>query len=401
MKILITSHLFPNRACPMGGSFVWEQVRFLQKWETMEVIAPVPWFPRVRGFGRWGRFRDIPQRERIDGISVYHPRYITFPKKWLFSWVGFFYSWMLFRNARKLDFDLVHAHVAYPDGFGAVLFGRIVGVPVLITAHGSEIHSYTKRSRLWKALTAWALCRADRTIAVSRSLKEEIVALGVDSSKVSVIHNGVDTQCFRPLLEVEAGIGQEKRAKRILYLGRLLHTKGIGVLLEAMSLLLERGVSCELVLVGANAKQSEDRSFFSMAECLGRRDVVHFEETVPHAEIPRWLATADVFVLPSFSEGFPLSVIEALACGKPVVSTRCGGPEESVSEEVGILVPPGDSQALADAIGYILRHPETYDADRIRAYACRRFSLEAQCKRIARLYVSLKQNKRKRTAEPV
>jgi len=400
MKVLITSHLFPNRVYPVRGSFVWDQVRFLRNWEEVTVVAPVPWFPRVCGFGRWSRFREIARRERLDGIPVYHPRYLTFPKKWLFSWVGFFYFWMLFRIGRKLDFDVLHAHVAYPDGFGAALFGGIVDVPVVITVHGTEIHATAKRSRLWRALTAWGLRRADRIIAVSRSLKEEVAALGVDPRKVSVIHNGVDVARFCPLSEKEAGVGPKKRGKRILYVGALLQPKGIGVLLEAMSLLLDRGVSCELVLVGANPAEVEDQVFLAMAERLGLGDVVHFEETVPHAEIPRWLATADVFVLPSFSEGFPLSVIEALACGKPVVSTRCGGPEESVSEEVGMLVSPGDPQALARALGYVLDHPEQYDAERIRAYTCRRFSLEVQSEQIAELYASSEQEKGKRTTEP-
>ena len=400
MKILITSHLFPNRVYPVRGSFVWDQVRFLRRWEEVTVVAPVPWFPRVRGFGRWSHFRDIPDRELLDGIPVFHPRYVTFPKKWLFSWVGFFYFWMLFRVGRKLDFDLVHAHVAYPDGFGAALFGMIVDVPLVITVHGTEIHSTTKRSRLWRALTTWGLRRADRIIAVSRLLQEEVVALGVDRRKVCVIHNGVDVERFRPLSGRKAGVGPRKRGKRILYLGALLRTKGVGVLLEAMSLLLDRGVSCELALVGADPAEAEDRAFFAMAERLGLGDAVHFEKTVPHAEVPRWLATADVFVLPSFSEGFPLSVIEALACGKPVVSTRCGGPEESVSEEVGILVPPGDAQALADAIGYVLSHLERYDAERIRTYTCRRFSLEVQSEQIAALYASLEeQEQAKRTTE--
>jgi glycosyltransferase involved in cell wall biosynthesis len=389
MKILITSHLFPNQVYPVRGSFVWDQVRFLRRWEEVTVVAPVPWFPRVRGFGRWSDFQDIPYRERLDGIPVFHPRYVTFPKKWLFSWVGFFYFWMLFRIGRKLDFDLVHAHVAYPDGFGAALFGMIAKVPLVIMVHGTEIHSTTKRSRLWRALTVWGLRRADRIIAASRSLKEEVVALGVDPGKVSVIHNGVDVELFRPLSESEAGVLPKKREKRILYVGALFQTKGIGVLLEAMPLLLDRGVSCELVLVGANPQEAEDRAFFAMTERLGLRDAVHFEETVPHGEIPRWLATADVFVLPSFSEGFSLSVIEALACGKPVVSTRCGGPEESVSEEVGMLVPPGDARALADAIGYVLGHPENYDSERIAAYTRRKFDLETMSAQIADLYCSV------------
>jgi glycosyltransferase involved in cell wall biosynthesis len=298
---------------------------------------------------------------------------------------------MLLWTVRNRDFDLIHAHTAYPDGLAALLFGKAVKKPVLITAHGSDINLYPEESRIGKILVCFALRHCDAVVAVSGDLKNRIEKLGVDRAKVRVIHNGIDIALFSPM-DKENAVSQKglsRQDKRILYTGGLLPVKGVGVLIEAMSILAISRNDIEMVLVGADKKGRTDREFIHMAKNIGLQEMVIFVNKVRNTEIPLWLAASDVFVLPSLSEGFGLSLVEALACGKPVVSTTCGGPEDIVTEEVGLLVPPGDAKTLASAIAYVLDHPEKYDPVRISSYARQRFNLEKIASQIFDLYRSL------------
>lgn len=389
MRILLTSHLFPNAVDPVLGTFVREEARFLRNYCELHLIAPIPWFPRIKGFGRWSQLATIPYREDVRGIQVIHPRYVTFPKRFFFSSVGFFYLATLARSGRELDVDLIHAHMAYPDGFAAVRFGAMMGKPVVITTHGSDIHLYPEQSRIWRALTIWALSRADRVIAVSHALRRKIEALGVEARRIQVIHNGVDPALFRPLREAQVGRSASlKHRKRILYVGGILPGKGVGILLEAMALLCAQRNDLELVLVGANRMRSPDQVFMEQAERLSISGRTTFIEAVPMDHIPAWLASCDVFVSPSLQEGFGLSIVEALSCGKPVVATRCGGPEDIVTKEVGRLVEPGDPQGLAEAIAYLLDHLQHYNPVEIARYAHTTFGLEAMVQNIVDLYQS-------------
>ena len=391
MKVLVISHLFPNEVDSILGVFVREQVKFLGKHCEIKVIAPIPWFPPIRGFGRWSRLSQIPYQQKVDGIEVFHPRYLLLPRRLLFCTAWFFYLLALLQADRRLEFDLVHAHVAYPDGLAATLFGKVVGKPVLITAHGSDVKVYPKEHKVWRMLTVRALLQADKIIAVSSELKREIGKLGVDLRKVKVIFNGVNPDLFHPLPKPTAlsQKGLSKKSKRIIYIGGLFPEKGVRVLIEAMSILAACRDDVKMVLVGANEKGKSDKGFIQMVKSFGLQERVIFVNKVCNTEIPLWLAASDLLVLPSFSEGFGLSLVEALACGRPVVSTTCGGPEDIVTQEVGFLVPPGDVTALARAIAYVLDHPEEYDPVKISSYAHQRFNLEKISSQIFALYRSL------------
>ena len=400
MKILILSHLFPNESNPALGSFVQEEVRFLRKHCQVRVIAPVAWFPPIRGFGRWSRLGRIRRRQLAGDLEILHPRYILFPRKIFLSLCWIPYLATLLWTVRNLHFDLIHAHTAYPDGLAALLFGKIVKKPVLITAHGSDINLFPEESKTIRNLVCLALRHCDAVVAVSSDLKNRIERLGITPAKVRTIHNGVDIALFKPMdrQNAVARKGLSKQTKKIIYVGGLLPVKGVGVLIEAMSVLAGYRSDVELVLVGANEKGRNDRKFIRMVKNLGLQEKVVSVNKVRNDEIPLWLAASDVFVLPSFSEGFGLSLVEALACGRPVVSTTCGGPEDIVTEEVGILVSPGDVGALARAIAHILDHPQEYDPSKISSYASQKFSLENISSQILDVYRSVAERPRQKPA---
>ncbi len=385
MRVLLTSHLFPNEVHPISGIFIKEQVKFLRKGCDIKAVVPVPWFQQVGGFGRWSLFSRVPSKRRVDGIDVLHPRYLRFPRMILISSVWISYLLALLRSGKGSDFDIVHAHVVYPDGFAGVVFSKIVHRPVVVTAHGSDVNIYSEK-RILRKLIVWALRRSDTVIAVSRGLRDKLVSLGIPSDKIRVIHNGVDLNLFRPMDRdfATAKMGLSKGKKRIIYIGRLDRLKGIGVLIEAMATIASQRKDLELLLVGA--KGGDEAEYAAMADRLGLKERVTFVNEVPISEVPLWLAASDVSVLPSFSEGFPLSIVEALACGRPVVSTRCGGPEEIIDGHTGILVRPGDPLALADAIGYVIDHPGKYKPEEIASYAREKFDLEAVASKVLNLY---------------
>ncbi len=384
MKVLLTSHLFPNKFSTISGIFVKEEVSFLKEWCDLKVLAPVPWFPPLGGFGRWSRLRQIPKREAVDGIEVSRPRYLTFPRMILFWIVGLFYFISLFKETRRLKFDLIHAHVAYPDGFGAVLLGIVFKRPVVVTVHGSDLKLFP-RKWLLKGLIGWTLRRANFVIAVSEDMKRLAEAMGVKKDKVGVIYNGVNTKLFRICGKGERKV-ENYKVKRIIYVGRFDRRKGLGVLLAASARIFKMREDVELVLLGRNKERKDDEEFRVIAKNLGIDDKVKFVDAVPIDQVPLWLYGSDLMVLPSFSESFGLCVIEALACGKPVVSTRCGGPEEVVTEDVGILVEPRDVEGLKDAMLYVLDHPQEYKAEKIAQYAKNRFDLEVTAQRVLEVY---------------
>ena len=230
MNILIASHLYPSVFSRIAGSFVHNQVRFLDALGDIQVVSPTPWFLPLPGFGRWSRYNRIPSSEVMDGIQVRRPRYLTYPRRLFFAGVWRSYLKALQRSAAGVP-DLIHAHCAYPDGRAAVEWGRRLGKPVVITVHGHDIKVLPRLKKEWRRLIAEALQQAQAVIAVSGELGEMVRDLGVDADKVRLIPNGVDCRAFAPDFKRPAGQG----GWRLLYVGRFDPAKGIGVLLEAKS----------------------------------------------------------------------------------------------------------------------------------------------------------------------
>jgi len=382
MKVLITSHLFPNRVNPFSGIFIREQLRFIRDRCEVKLIIPTPWFPGwlrpVLRSRRWAEISRIPARDVWDGIEIIRPRYLTFPRMFLIELVGFFYFLALSKASGDLDFDLIHAHTAYPDGFGAAMLSVSSGRPLVVTVHGSDLKILPSRGKL-RPLISWTLRRANAIIAVSSELKEIAVELGADPRKVTVVNNGVDTGMFSRAKRASSG-----SYKKVLYVGRFVREKGVGVLIEAASLVLKKRDDLRFLLVGRTKDGGDE--FERMVSSLGIGDKVKLMDAVPFEEIPKLLSSSDIFVLPSFSEGFPLSIIEAMACGKPVVATKCGGPEQIVTKDVGVLIEPGDPRKLAEAISWVADHPNSYDPERISSMAKEKYDLGKLAGKIFSVY---------------
>ena len=363
MKVLVTSRLYPSSPLPTRGTFVHEQARFLNTHCRVEVVSPTPFSLPLRGLGRRAVYARIPGSELLDGLEIRYPRYLSLPRRLLFSQAWRFYLAAL-KGAVRTRPDLIHAHLAYPDGLAAVEYARQLGCPVVISVHGHDVREIPEARASWRALVARALGQATAVIASSGDIRERVRALGVEDGRIRAIPQGVDCRLFR--------IGKRAGGEggwRVLYVGRYDPRKGLDVLLEAMHRVRQHRGDVRLQLVGASPLGGTAAAYGRTIDDLGLGDCVELVDEQPHEEIPRFMAEADLFALPSYYDSFGVVVAEAMACGLPVVATRCGGPEELVEEGSGRLVAVGDAEDLAAGILAVIEGYGRYDRPAIRRRA--------------------------------
>ncbi|HKY40931.1 MAG TPA: glycosyltransferase family 4 protein [Polyangiaceae bacterium] len=350
MRALIVTKIFPNRVEPASSPFNLQQFRALSRLCELEILATIPWFPGAGALSRWsaaGRLVSVPKRDEIAGLRVRHPRFAFIPKLG-HGVTGPLYAASLATTALcyRGRVDVVLGCWAYPDGFAAVLLAEWLGVPAVIKLHGSDMNVVARLSGPRRRLQ-WALRRVARVVAVSRPLAEAAAALGAPRDRIDIVPNGVDREAFQPRDRAEArrALGLPLDVPLVLYVGHVTAQKGAVDLIEAFKLAAERLGGAELVLVGDGDELQACR--------LRARQVglcAYFAGAQPHERIPTWLAACDVLCLPSWSEGMPNVVLEALASGRAVVASRVGAIPELLTGPPHALVPPRDPSALARAL---------------------------------------------------
>jgi glycosyltransferase involved in cell wall biosynthesis len=325
------------------------------------VVAPVPWFPfRHSAFGAYAAQARAPRAETRNGIEVLHPRFPLLPK------VGMTLApFLLYRAAlpvvermhRERGFDLIDAHYFYPDGVAAAMLGRRLGVPVVITARGTDVNLIAQY-RIPRRMIRWAAGQAGAVIAVSQALKEKLAALGVERERIHVLRNGVDLDLFHPQNRDALRADLTLRAPTLLSVGNLLGFKGHGVVIEALSLLPQY----ELVIAGGGPDRA---AFEALARQCGVSGRVRFVGSLSQQDLRRYYCAADALVLASSREGWPNVLLEAMACGTPVIATDVGGvPEIVTSMDAGIVVKERSAPALAGAVRALLTQPRERAATR-------------------------------------
>lgn len=341
MKALVFTTAYPNNVWPNDSVHVRQRVSQFAALDecSVKVVAPVPYFPPLKISQKW-LFSQVARQEIIDGIEVYHPKYLMTPK------VGMaLYGLQMFlcalstvrRVKRSFDFDLISAHTAYPEGLASVLLGAYFNKPVIVSARGSDIN-LLQTFPLIRQLLRFTLNKADSVIAVSDALKRSMIGLGILDSKISVIPNGVDVKKFHSFPKEEArnilGLGSQKL---ILSVGNLTANKGFDLLVKAVRAFRVEHPSdnIQLAIIGEGDCR---KSLETLVASLRLGAHVRLVGAVPHERLYIWYSAADVFCLASEREGWPNVLMEALACGIPVIATPVGGiPEIIVSEEIGLL----------------------------------------------------------------
>ena len=278
---------------------------------------------------------------------------------------------------REFAPQLLHAHFATEPAAAARTLAADLQVPFTFTAHGYDVYRRPPADLADRAQAAAAV------VTVSAANAGHLVGtFGVSPSRVRVIACGVDTTRFRP-----NGCPQEPPT--IVCVARLKPVKNLGVLLQACAHLLERGVEFRCVIVGDGPCRGE---LLAERRRLGLDQVVTFGGAASQRDVLAWWQRARSAVLTSSSEGMPVCLMEAAACGVPAVATAVGGVPELIEDgHTGLLVPPGDARAVAEALERLLRDPAL--AARLGAAARRRaeqrFSVVRQVDRLVALWTDL------------
>lgn len=373
LSILTATTLFPNDAKPSHGAFVATRLsKLIESGKvSAEVLAPVPWLPPLVRYRAAGRLDLVPRRTERDGLTVWHPRYLVVPKIGMTLAPGTLYHVMRTTLQRLLAegrrFDLIDAHYFYPDGVAAVRLGRDFGIPVVVTARGTDINLIPQYSAPRRMILK-AAAEAAGLITVCEALKDRMVELGVPASRITVLRNGVDLNLFRPKGRDAARAALGLKRRTIGSVGWLIERKGHHHVIAALPLLPDT----DLVIAGEGPERA---ALERQAETLGVADRVRFLGSLDQERLAKVYRALDVLVLASSREGWANVLLEAMASGTPVVASAVWGTPEVVSHPAaGVLMDSIDATGVADGVRRLFAAPIHRDAT--RAYA-ERFSWDA------------------------
>jgi glycosyltransferase involved in cell wall biosynthesis len=292
-----------------------------------------------------------PVRETLDGVPVER---IVYPR---IAMLGALilcarFAWKLLRERRQ--YDAIHVHMAENLAAVAGLLRPLLCASLTVKISGASefeggILDPARRRRPLNALLNRWIRRSDNIQCISCFTYQRLLEAGYPQERLRMIPNGVDLPRYTPKTPGEHAV---RSAARVVYAGRLQPVKGVRVLIEAWSV-LAAAHSARLAIAG-DGDLREELEARSAQLGLGKR--IEFRGDID--DVPALLRDADIYVQPSFQEGMPNSVLEAMAAGLPIVATQVSGNVDLVTDgDNGLLVPPGDAAALAAAIGRLLEDP--------------------------------------------
>lgn len=348
MRLLIVTSQFPIAGEPNRGRPVYQTVRELSRLAQVRVLSPVASYPR------WAQPRSYLYRapdtaQVAPGCETEYVRYPALPALSR-PFNGRLCARAIEAPLRAFAPDLVLSYWLYPDAHGAMLAARAAGVPLVVGARGSDLRV---RDAISRRLTRPVLQAAQRLLVVSEDLGRVAARdYDADPDRIRVVPNGCDAAIFHPGDRAGArqALGVAEDAELALYVGRLVAEKGLRELIDACSRMRKTQPRLQLVLVGEGPLRAE---LETLAATSGMP--VRFAGAQPPSEVARWMVASDLVTLPSYSEGHPNVLVEALACGRPVVATPVGGIPEVVDADSGVLVPARDAAALAGGLAQALQ----------------------------------------------
>lgn len=376
MRVAVVTQYFPTSQQVWAGHSAYQTLRPLARMCDLQVFYPEARY--LAGVAPAGTRREpLDPDWQPEGVPVTYIPYPTLPVVGR-PMNGFTIARRLKRLVRDFHPDVILNYVVYPDGLAATSIAHALGVPSVLTAIGSDLNRIP--GRLVTSLTRRALRDATVVTTVSRDLAGTAVRLGADPGRTIPILNGCDTAVFHPgtpdaeaRASARARLGVPSSTEAILYVGRLDLRKGLIELVEAMAALKPSRPNAHCYLVGDGPDRA---AILEAVTRTGTADCVTLIPPCPTTGVARWMSAANVVTLPSYKEGCPNVVIEALASGRPVVATRVGGIPELMDETCGALIPAKDPAALASALDNTLRR--AWDANAISARHSRSWQDVAQ-----------------------
>lgn len=383
MRVLQIIPGFPTNIEPYRmkwlEAFIFQLGRFVDL--DVFVLDSVVHYLKPEMLKRCLKKKSLPCFLHQSSIKINPVRYVTFPGYWFYKRVTLKRIESAFLKNINSDFiqkfDLVHAHFNSPCGELALKLNELYHIPYVITEHASHFDFLLGKGLRIKE----SLKNSSRLFCVSPFQKEEIlkqIAYGMD--RIELMPMGVDFEKFKPA-------PKEKKNPhfRLLFVGALIERKGAEILIEAFSHLSSR-FSYELRIIGDGELESNLKSLVAR---LGLSNQIVFLGAKVERDLIIEYQKCDIFVAPSLKESFGVTLVEALACGKPVVSTCCGGPEWIIHDKNGILSKPGDSKDLKEKIEFCTKRIDEFDSEFIRNDSFKRFSQERLIKKQVSIYDSV------------
>jgi N-acetyl-alpha-D-glucosaminyl L-malate synthase BshA len=346
--------MFPKYKGDYYGSFVYDEAKKLVE-NGIEVHVLTQHNP------------GIPYEEVMDGIHVHRFKWLE-PKEFralvhfkglkdnlrLVTYViSLFFT--LIKIVKKYKIDIIHAHSVIPTGLIVVFVAKIMGRPSFITSHGMDINNFDAKS-IYGYMISFSLNHCDKVISVSGDLAETMKSLGIKENKIVILRNAVDTERFKPFKNIELrykyAIGENEIL--ILFVGYLDTFKGIFELIDAFYEINKKNKNVKLMMVGTGPKKDELKKKVSKSNL---EDFLIFTGKLSPFEMHKYYQAADIFVLPSFTEGLPISVLEAMACGLPIVTTNVGGIPEAIEDGLnGFIINSKDENGLREKLKILIKN---------------------------------------------
>lgn len=390
MNLFLLPSWYPSPASPLSGSFTQEQAEAIAElapdirvlvslWGHADTVLPArsPW--------RWPQrlaWRLLQRKDQVrerNGVNEIFNAKMHWSGRLPFGGV----RQLIAVNRRNFQLaqqrfgqiDLIHAHVSYPGGYIASLLSQEFGVPYVLTEHMSPFpFPNLMRGSQPVPEIAQAFQKAATSIAVSPSLSQRVASFGYPAPRV--IPNMVDERAF--------AVGQPSSSKTVFFtLCGISEQKGIDHLLEAIALWNPPAEQFEFRIGGDGPQRA---AYQAKAQALGLANRVRWLGPISRVQAPKLFTDCHIYVMPSRHETFGVVYAEAIASGKPIIATRCGGPEFIVNATNGALVDVGDVPALSQAMQTMAAHWADYSPQAIRKDFEQRFSRAAVVRQLRALY---------------
>ncbi len=366
-SLLVCAHSYSNfqKEAINVVSDMFDAVNVIVRLNTFAQIGK---HSRMRYFNSYSSEYKIDLKDKPQNVNIYPVSIPYFPTDRGYKLLGKKHLYRVNKiiNKNNIDFDLVHSHFTWSAGYVGAKLKEEYGVPFVVNARGYDIYSLPFRDEEWRSKITYVLETADQIITTSESNLPYLKKLNI-TTPINVIPNGFRDQLFYPrdLQKTRINVGLPSSVKILMAIGFLGEIKGHKYLIEAMSIIKEFRDDVICVIVGEGELRNElQKNILS----YGLQDHVFLKGGKPHHQIPDWLNSCDLFILPSLQESYGTVQVEAMACGKPVIATKNGGSEWIInSDKYGILVEPSNSEDLADKI--LVSLDRNWDKEAILKYA--------------------------------
>ena len=388
MRILAISYLFPNGQYPNYGIFVLNRLKAINRYYDVKVINPIPWFPFSTFLERYKNYHRIPKREVIEGIEVFHPRFLIIPRFLkLIKIISFFAA--VFPLAAKIKkefpFDILDIHWTFPDLPTGRLIAEYYKKKQLITLRGKEA-LFSNGTLYYKKVIIPLIGKSDAIISLSRELADICVAEAVPQEKIHIVRNGVNvtTFYFQEKTKCRERLGLPQNERIVLSVGSLIYGKGHDRIIRIFPEILKRYPDASLYIVGSIGPEGNYRKeLFELVKKYSLTGKVRFTGAVKNTDLLLWYNAADIFCLASRGEGSPNVLSEALACGCPSISTDVGAVSEILqNESMGKVIPNNDQSLLPGLLDVLDRE---YDREMI-SFVMKKYDWDWCAKKVIKVY---------------